>query len=62
VNPLAAGHLKPYRSTTRPEVVALNAVGPDGGLLDPAQIAGPFELAMISARVGWFRGIIPPRS
>jgi murein DD-endopeptidase MepM/ murein hydrolase activator NlpD len=46
VNPLAPGHLEPYRSPTRPEVVALDAVGPDGGLLDPAQIAGPFELVV----------------
>jgi hypothetical protein len=44
VNPLAPGHLTPYRSTTHPETVALDAIGPGGVLLDPAQIAGPFEL------------------
>jgi hypothetical protein len=46
VNPLAPGHLEPYRSATRPEIVALNAIGPGGVLLDPAQIAGPFELVV----------------
>jgi hypothetical protein len=46
VNPLAPGHLEPYRNPTRPEVVALDAVGPHGVLLNPAQIAGPFELVV----------------
>jgi hypothetical protein len=46
VNPLAPGHLEPYRSATRPEVVALDAIGPGGAVLDPAQIAGPFELVV----------------
>jgi hypothetical protein len=46
VNPLAPGHLAPYRNATDPEVVALDAVGPRGFVLDPAQIAGPFELVV----------------
>ena len=46
VNPLAPGHLEPYRSTSRPQVVALDAVGSDGVLLDPTQVAGPFELVV----------------
>jgi hypothetical protein len=46
VNPLASGHLHPYRNTTHPEVIALDAIGPGGTLLDPAQIAGPFELVV----------------
>jgi hypothetical protein len=46
VNPLAPGHLEPYRNATRPEVVSIDAIGPDGVLLDPAQIAGPFELVV----------------
>lgn len=46
VNPLAPGHLEPYASATRPEVVALDAVGPDGAVLDPTQIAGPFGLVV----------------
>jgi hypothetical protein len=46
VNPLAPGHLKPYRDATQPEIVAIDATGPGGALLDPAQIAGPFELVV----------------
>jgi hypothetical protein len=46
VNPLARGHLEPYRNTTHPDVVALDAIGPDGALVDPARIAGPFELVV----------------
>jgi hypothetical protein len=46
VNPLAPGHLEPYRSTTLPKVVALEAIGRSGVLLDPARIAGPFELVV----------------
>ena len=46
VNPIAAGHLKPYRSATHPQIVALDAVGPGGVLLDRAGIAGPFELVV----------------
>jgi hypothetical protein len=44
VNPLAPGHLEPYHSTTLPQVVALDAVGPSGVLVNPAQVSGPFEL------------------
>lgn len=44
VNPLAPGHLAPYRSATRPEVVSLDAIDPRGVLLDSTRIAGPFEL------------------
>jgi hypothetical protein len=44
VNPLAAGHLQPYRSSTRPQIVSLHAIGTSGVLLNSAQIAGPFEL------------------
>lgn len=44
VNPLAPGHLAPYRSATRPEVVSLDAIDPRGVLLDPTRITGPFEL------------------
>jgi hypothetical protein len=43
---LAAGHLEPYRSATRPDVVALDAVGPGSVLLDPAQVTSPFELVV----------------
>jgi hypothetical protein len=46
VNPLAPGHLEPYRNATRPKVVALNAVGAGGVLLNPAQITSPFELVV----------------
>jgi hypothetical protein len=46
VNPLASGHLEPYRNTTHPDVVALDAVGPGGVVLDPTRIAGPFELVV----------------
>ena len=46
VNPLAAGHLAPYQSTTQPQVVSLSAVGPTGVLLNPKQIAGPVGLVV----------------
>ena len=46
MNPLARGHMEPYRSATRPEVVGLDAVGRGGVLLDPTRIAGPFELVV----------------
>lgn len=46
VNPLAPGHLEPYQNATRPEIVALNAIDPDGALLDPTRIAGPFGLVV----------------
>jgi hypothetical protein len=46
VNPLAPGHLKPYRSASRPQIVGLNAVGSGNVLLDRTQIAGPFELVV----------------
>jgi hypothetical protein len=46
VNPLAPGHLEPYRNPTRPEIVSLSAVDPAGGLFDPTQIAGPFGLVV----------------
>jgi hypothetical protein len=46
VNPLAPGHLAPYRNATHPQVVSLAAIGADGALLDPAQVSGPFELVV----------------
>ncbi len=46
VNPLAPGHLEPYRSTSHPEVVGLDAVGSDGVVLDPARVSGPFGLVV----------------
>jgi hypothetical protein len=46
VNPLAPGHLEPYRDATRPQIVALDAISPGGVLLNPAQIAGPFQLVV----------------
>jgi hypothetical protein len=46
VNPLAPGHLEPYQNTTIPEVVGLDAVGRGNVLLDPAHLAGPFELVV----------------
>jgi hypothetical protein len=46
VNPLAAGHLAPYEDQSRPEVVALGAVDPEGAVLDPTRIAGPFGLVV----------------
>jgi hypothetical protein len=46
VNPLAPGHLAPYRNATHPRIVALNAIGPGGILLNPTRIAGPFELVV----------------
>ena len=46
VNPLAPGHLEPYRSATHPRIVALDAIGPGGLLLNPAQISVPFELVV----------------
>lgn len=44
VNPLAPGHLEPYRDASVPEVVGLDAVGRGNVLLDPTRIASPFEL------------------
>jgi hypothetical protein len=46
VNPLAPGHLDPYQNPTQPQVVALDAIRPDGVLLDPTQISGPFGLVV----------------
>ena len=46
VNPLAAGHLEPYVNATQPEIVALSAVDPEGAVLDPTQLAGPFGLVV----------------
>lgn len=46
VNPLAPGHMEPYTNATRPEVVALNAIGRGGVLLDPTRVAGQFELVV----------------
>jgi hypothetical protein len=46
VNPLAPGHLEPYKSATRPDIVAVDAIARGGILLDPTQIAGPFELVV----------------
>jgi hypothetical protein len=46
VNPLAPGHLEPYRSATHPKIVALDAIGAGGVVLQPAQITGPFELVV----------------
>ncbi len=46
VNPLAAGHLEPYRDASIPEVVGLDAVGRGGVLLDPTHLASPFELVV----------------
>jgi hypothetical protein len=46
VNPLAPGHLEPYVNATQPEIVALSAVGADGAVLDPTQLAGPFGLVV----------------
>jgi hypothetical protein len=46
VNPLAPGHLAPYRNATHPKVVAISAISPGGVLLDPTQIAGPFQLVV----------------
>jgi hypothetical protein len=46
VNPLAPGHLEPYRNATLPEVLAVKAIGPGGALLDPSEIASPFQLVV----------------
>jgi hypothetical protein len=46
VNPLAPGHLEPYRNATHPQIVALDAIGPGGVLLNPSRVAGPFELVV----------------
>ncbi|HEX6491470.1 MAG TPA: M23 family metallopeptidase [Gaiellaceae bacterium] len=37
-NPLAPGHLEPYRDTTRPHVVSVSFRTPDGDLLSPARL------------------------
>jgi hypothetical protein len=41
---LAPGHLQPYDDLTQPEVVALDAIGRGGALLDPTRLTGPFGL------------------
>jgi len=46
VNPLAPGHLEPYEDASQPQVVALDAVGADGAVLDPTRVASPFGLVV----------------
>jgi hypothetical protein len=46
VNPLAPGHLEPYKDASQPEVVALDAIGAGGAVLAPTQVAGPFGLVV----------------
>jgi hypothetical protein len=46
VNPLAPEHMEPYQSASHPSIVAVNAIARGGTLLDPTQIAGPFELVV----------------
>jgi hypothetical protein len=46
VNPLAPGHLEPYRNATRPKIMALDAIGADNTVLNPAQIGSRFELVV----------------
>jgi len=48
VNPLAPGHLTPYRDTSRPLVLAIQVRSREGSLLDSHRLGRPFELDAIA--------------
>jgi hypothetical protein len=53
VNPLAPGHLTPYRDLRRPLVLQIEVRTRDGALLDPRRITRPFELDASAEDLPW---------
>jgi hypothetical protein len=47
-NPLAPGHLEPYRDRTAPEVVRMSFRGVRGGIIAPSRLSGTVQIAALA--------------